>query len=169
MRMHPRHDGWLLLLVKRPGCNNPGSAVECPHDLMLTKVRLQRSGNRVQGLGSGCWSSGPAARRCATVQCPHDLMLTKVRRLNVSSKHVLPGLSSSRAARACCAYMQDLFGATSWVNLTANTGGSIAAFVDFDWAANLCPRGLAGCPVQVSKAIRYGKDGSEPLSSIEGL
>ncbi len=40
VKMHPWHDNWLLLLVKRPNCVNLDHALtECPHDLMLTQVR----------------------------------------------------------------------------------------------------------------------------------
>ncbi|GFR45937.1 hypothetical protein Agub_g7400, partial [Astrephomene gubernaculifera] len=71
-KLHPWHDNWLLLLVKRPACKTPDPAL---------------------------------------MECPYDLMLN-----------------------------QDVFNpASPWKNLTADSGGKIAGFVDFDWAANLCP------------------------------
>mmetsp|Transcript_15969 Transcript_15969/g.34497 ORF Transcript_15969/g.34497 Transcript_15969/m.34497 type:complete len:890 (+) Transcript_15969:138-2807(+) len=57
----------------------------------------------------------------AQMECPHDLMLT-----------------------------QDLFGSMTWTNLTYNAGGKVAGFVDFDWAANLCP--FKNCPDHVQVA-----------------
>ena len=54
MRMHPRHDDWLLLLVKRPSCKSLDHAqTECPHDLMLTQVRDHGSGYGFQYMGAG--------------------------------------------------------------------------------------------------------------------
>ena len=39
MKLHPWHDNWLLVLVKRPDCKNLDHAqTECPHDLFLTQV-----------------------------------------------------------------------------------------------------------------------------------
>ncbi|GAX79116.1 hypothetical protein CEUSTIGMA_g6556.t1 [Chlamydomonas eustigma] len=38
MKVHPWHDDWLLLLVKRPDCKTLDHAqTECPHDLWLTQ------------------------------------------------------------------------------------------------------------------------------------
>ena len=34
---------------------------------------------------------------------------------------------------------QDLFGSLAWVNITADSNGKVAGFVDFDWGASLCP------------------------------
>ncbi|KAL6759447.1 hypothetical protein V8C86DRAFT_2572580 [Haematococcus lacustris] len=57
----------------------------------------------------------------ALSDCPKDLMLTK-----------------------------DLFsGQPSWQNLTADSNGRIAGFVDFDWGATLC--GPKGCGVDVAE------------------
>ncbi|MEW5312182.1 MAG: hypothetical protein WDW38_003829 [Sanguina aurantia] len=37
-KFHPKNDGWLLLLVKRPDCKQLDKLqMECPHDLWLTK------------------------------------------------------------------------------------------------------------------------------------
>lgn len=39
IKLHPWHDNWLLVLVKRPDCKTPDRALmECPHDLMLNTV-----------------------------------------------------------------------------------------------------------------------------------
>lgn len=39
IKLHPWHDNWLLVLVKRPDCKSPDRALmECPHDLMLNTV-----------------------------------------------------------------------------------------------------------------------------------
>ena len=39
MRLHPWHDNWLLVLVKRPDCKNLDHALtQCPNDLFMTQV-----------------------------------------------------------------------------------------------------------------------------------
>ncbi|KAG2441862.1 hypothetical protein HXX76_003470 [Chlamydomonas incerta] len=52
----------------------------------------------------------------AQMECPHDLMLNK--------DVFTPG--------------------STWTNLTADSNGAVAGFVDFDWGASLCPSGT--CP-----------------------
>ncbi|PNW71630.1 hypothetical protein CHLRE_16g662250v5 [Chlamydomonas reinhardtii] len=49
----------------------------------------------------------------AQMECPHDLMLNK--------DVFTPG--------------------SAWTNLTADSNGAVAGFVDFDWGASLCPSG----------------------------
>jgi len=85
MRLHPWHDNWLLVLVKRPDCKNLDHAL---------------------------------------TQCPNDLFMT-----------------------------QDLFGTLSWINVTAESKGNVAGFVDFDWGANLCPDQTCSADMKVSRGL----------------
>lgn len=71
----------------------------------------------------------------AQMECPHDLVVT-----------------------------QDLFsGNPHWVNLTEQSGGKIAGFVDFDWGKNLCPGGTCDTMMPVKDetilATMYARPG----------
>ena len=40
---------------------------------------------------------------------------------------------------------QNLFGDMSWTNLTEQSQGQVASFVDVEWAAALCPSNISLC------------------------
>jgi len=55
----------------------------------------------------------------------------------------------------CCIDLpsQDLFGTLSWINVTAESKGNVAGFVDFDWGANLCPDQTCSADMKVSRGL----------------
>ncbi|MEW5296835.1 MAG: hypothetical protein WDW36_000087 [Sanguina aurantia] len=79
-KFHPRNDGWLLMLVKRPDCKQLDKLqMECPHDLWLTKDlyspegwagRWQNLTANAQGAIAGFVDFDWGLNTCPSQNCP---------------------------------------------------------------------------------------------------
>ena len=127
MKLHPWHENWLLVMVKRPDCKNLDHAqTDCPYDLFLTQV-------------------GPRGS-CGCIE--HWFLMDDIIYVHVVSMH---------------SYLrQDLFGSLNWVNITADSNGKVAGFVDFDWGASLCPDKACSDDMKVSP---WGETFYEPIQN----
>lgn len=120
-------------------------------DSVVYKLMAQKSKpNNMLFIGTGpvIWTSSDYGETAVAVKTPGEwtaaLTTYRVHPYHDDWILALVRRKECRSANpAACAYdlflTQNAYSGLTWQNLTANTRGGIAGFVDFDWGANLCP------------------------------